>query len=166
MMFNHRNAYFFGIAANLWHIFIFAGVFALTAPYLTTLEVSLTRTVVVGCISILIGIILRLNYFGVQVDVKNHQYRNFNAVFGIKRGAWHMLPALKKIVLTSRNVSSWNTPNGISPTFKSSATIFTIALFGDSEQPELFFQTENEKDANVKASFLAKELKIQLDSKL
>ena len=165
-MFNHRNAYFFGSAANLWNIFIFAGVFSLTAPYLITLEVSQARTVIVGCVAIVIGIILKTNYFGIQIDLKNRQYRDFNAIFGVKRGTWHKLPQLSKMVLTSKNVSSWNTPNGISPTFKSNTTIYTIALFGKDEQPVLFFQTENESDANQKANHLSNEFKIQVNSSI
>lgn len=164
MMFQHRNAYFFGSAANLWHIFIFAGVFSLTAPYLITLEVSMARTVIVGCVAILIGITLKLNYSGIEIDLEKKLYRNFHAVFGIKRGDWQKLPELNKIVLTSRNVSSWNTPNGISPTFKSNTVIYTVALFGVQEQPILFFQTENKSEANEKASFLNEELKIERES--
>jgi hypothetical protein len=162
MIFSHKSTYFFGNAANLWHIFIFAGVFALTAPYLITLEVSLTRTIIVGCVSILTGLVLRLNYNGIQIDIKNDTYRNFNAVLGIKHGKWKKLPELQKIVFTSKNVSSWNTPNGISPTFKTNSTIYTVALIADSENPVLFLQTENEKAAIEKAKFLAKELKLTL----
>jgi hypothetical protein len=162
MVFSHRSSYFFGNAANLWYIFIFAGVFALTAPYLITLEVSLTRTIIVGCVSILIGLVLRLNYNGIQIDIKNDSYRNFIAVLGIKLGKWKKLPELQKVVFTSKNVSSWNTPNGISPTFKTNRIIYTVALLSASEHPVLFLQTENEKKANEKAKFLAKELKLTL----
>ena len=164
MIFSHRTAYFFGNAANLWHIFIFAGVFALTAPYLITLEVSTTRTVIVGCVAILLGIVLRFNYYGIQIDFQKRQSRNFSAIFGIKSGAWEKLPTLTKVILTEKNVSSWNTSNGISPTFKSSHTIYTIALFGESRQPVLFFQTENEKEAKVKTELLAEKLQLLLDA--
>jgi hypothetical protein len=163
MIFSHRSTYFFGNAANLWHIFIFAGVFALTAPYLITLEVSLTRTVIVGCVAIIIGLSLRFNYYGIQIDYKNGEHRDFTSIFGFKTGPWKKLPNLNKAILTEQNVSSWNTPNGISPTFKSSHTIYTIALFGDAEQPALFIQTENEKEAKEKAGLLAEKLQLMLE---
>lgn len=162
MIFSHRSTYFFGNAANLWHIFIFAGVFALTAPYLITLEVSTTRTVIVGCVALIIGLSMRFNYYGVQIDYKNGKYRDFTSIFGFKVGPWKKLPNLNKVILTEKNVSSWNTPNGISPTFKTNSTIYTVALLSDSEQPVLFIQTENEKEASKKANFLAKELKLNL----
>jgi len=162
-MFNHRNSYFFGNAANLWHIFIFAGVFSLTAPYFISLEVSQARTIIVGVVALIIGIVLKINYYGIQIDFDQKKYRNFISILGFKQGNWIVLPELERIVLTSKNVSTWNTPNGISPTHKSNATIFTIALFRNSEQLELFFQTENESDAINKAKQLAEKLHIPLE---
>jgi hypothetical protein len=163
MIFSHRSTYFFGNAANLWHIFIFAGVFALTAPYLITLEVSMTRTVIVGCIALIIGLALRFNYYGVQIDYENAKCRDFTCTFGLRTGSWKKLPNLKKVILTKQNVSSWNTPNGISPTFKTGHTIYTIALFGDEPQPALIIQTENEKEAKENAGLLADKLQLVME---
>jgi hypothetical protein len=74
------------------------------------------------------------------------------------------LPSLQKVVITGKNVSYWNTPNGISPTFTTNSTIYTIALFAELQNPILFFQTENEKEAIKKALRLSKGFSIRLES--
>jgi hypothetical protein len=108
-----------------------------------------------GIVFVLVGILLITNFRGLQVDPEKKLIRNYTAILGIKTGEWQSLPVIKKITYTSRNVSSWNTPNGISPTFKTNSTIYTIALFTDEENMVYFIQSENKKLADKRAKKLS-----------
>ena len=162
-MFDHRTGYFFGSAAKLWWIFVFTGLFALASPYLMISNVSEIRTVIMGLVAIVLGFALKLNYYGLQIDMAKSRIRDYVAIFGIKRGPWQPIPTIKKINLTSAKVSSWNTPNGVSPTFKSNITKYTIGLFSDNQQPEYLIQTESAKLARVRATQLSKLFGIEID---
>jgi len=163
MIFNHKSGYFFGHAAKLWWIFIITGVFALVSPYIIAMDVSNTRTVIVGLVAIALGLALKLNYFGLQIDQTKKQIRDYTAILGIKTGNWQPIPSFQKITFTSKNVSSWNTPNGISPTFKSNSMTYTIALFADIDTPDFFIQTKNEKLAEQRAKHLSAIFEIELE---
>jgi len=165
-MFTHKNGYFFGQAGKLWLVFVAVAVVTLLAPYIVEIEVSTTRVLVVGGVALLAGFSLKLNDQGLQINLKNYKYRYYHRIFGFKKGKWKDLPSLQKVVITGKNVSYWNTPNGISPTFRTNSTIYTIALFAELQNPILFFQTENEKEANKKALRLSKGFSIRLESSL
>ncbi len=163
-MLTHRNDYFFGKAAELWFIFIIAGVFILLSPLIIRLEVGNTRIILISGAAIFIGLSLKFNDLGFQLDYKKQRYRHYYSIFGFKKGAWEQLPLLKKVVLTSKDISSWNTPNGISPTFKTTSIVYTIALIRETGTPMLLLKTENEKEAIQKAKHLAEALSIKLES--
>lgn len=162
-MFDHKSGYFFGEAAKLWWVFIVAGLFAWISPLLVHLDVSNLRVAIIGLIAIIIGTILKLNYFGLQIDQSNNRIRNYTTFLGIKTGVWQKSPQVIKITVTSKNVSTWNTPNGISPTYKSNTVIYTIALFSISDNPDFFIQTDNKNIAMLKAEQLSKLYKIQVE---
>ena len=160
-MFDHKAGYFFGYAAKIWWQFTAAGLFALSSPLIIGLQVPLSRIIVIGVVALLIGATMKLNYYGLQIS--KNRIRNYTAIFGIKTGKWQALPNFLKITLTARNVSSWNTPNGISPTFKSNATNYTIALFSDKGHPDFFIQTEDKNVADEKAEQLSELFGIELE---
>lgn len=160
-MFTHISGYFFGYAAKIWWQFIAAGLFALGSPLFIGLEVSISRVILVGVVALLIGITLKLNYHGLQI--KRNKIRDFTAIFGIKTGPWQNLPRFQRIAFTMNNVSFWNTPNGVSPTFKSNVTTYTIALFSEEENPDYFIQTENKQLANKQVDALSKLLKLPVE---
>lgn len=162
-MFDHKSEYFFGDAARLWWLFCLAGLFAWVSPFLFDLDVSNLRVAIVGFVAIIIGIILKFNYYGLQIDLSNNRIRNYTAILGFKIGDWQKCPPFQKITLTSKNVSSWNTPNGISPTFKSNTSIYTIALFSNADNPDFFIQTENKNIADRNAKQLSELLNIKVD---
>ena len=162
-MFDHRTGYFFGSAAKLWWIFVFVGLFAIASPYLMISNVSELRATIIGLVAIVLGFALKLNYYGLQIDMAKSRIRDYVAVFGIRRGQWQSIPTIKKINLTSAKVSSWNTPNGVSPTFKSNITKYTIGLFSDNQQPEYLLQPESAKLARVRATQLSKLFGIEIN---
>lgn len=160
-MFDYKTGYFFGFAAKIWWQFSAAGLFAISSPLIIDLQVPLSRVIIVGVVALLIGITLKLNYYGLQID--RDKIRDYMAIYGIKIGRWQSIPQFQKVTFTSRNVSSWNTSNGISPTFKTNTTIYTIALFSKKENPDFFIQTEDYKIANEKAEELSELLGIGLE---
>jgi hypothetical protein len=162
-VFNHRTGYFFGSAAKFWWVFIAVGLFALASPYMLTLDISTLRTVLVGLVAITLGLVLRLHYFGLQIDIGKKQIRDYITILGIKRGKWRPIPHIRKITFTSAKVSSWNTPNGISPTFKSNVTAYTIGLFTHGVSPEFLIQTENKHVASTRAAQLSELFGIEID---
>ena len=118
----------------------------------------------VGITALVLGLGMKLSYSGIQIDFKARKARHFQSIFGIKKGEWTELPSLQRIVTTAENVSFWNTPNGISPTFKTHLTTYTIGLFGEGDQPHYFFQTDNPKQADRLAKTLATGLGLDLPS--
>ena len=161
-MFNHITGYFFGFASKNWWQFVAAGLFALGSPLVIGLEVPLSRVIIVGVVALLMGLSLKLNYFGLQIS--GNKIRNYTAFFGFKTGSWQALPSFQRMTLTHKNVSSWNTPNGVSPTFKSNSTIYTIALFTGGANPDYFIQTEDKKLADKRADELSDLLNINIEN--
>ena len=159
----HKTQYFFGGAAKMWWFFILAGTFAFSSQFIFEMEVSALKSTLVGFALLFIGLILKVHHQGLQIDFKSDKIRNYTSIMGIKTGQWHSLSHIKKITLTSKNVSSWNTPNGISPTFRNDYAIYTLALFSDREDPDYFIQTESKIDAEKKAKTLSEILAISLD---
>ena len=159
-MINHKEGYLLGDAAQWWYLFVGAGIFALLAPYFFVLQTSITRVWIVGSLAILAGACLRLHYFGTQVDSEKGQIRNFYTIFGIRKGEWKPLNGIVKIYLTSQNTSSWSTPNGVSPSFKSNITTYTVGLFDQTDDPQYFLQTTDLKKAKQLASSLSDGLSI------
>lgn len=162
-MYSYVSGYFFGGAAKFWWLFIAAGVFSFSSPYIMDSDISSGRAAVVAAGAILIGVSLKLNNFGLQVDIKKDRIRDYVSIMGIKKGQWQRIPDVQKITLTSKNVSSWNTANGISPTFKSTNSIFTIAIFSDRSAPDYLIQIENERHASKQAEKLSAFFGVKLE---
>ena len=141
-MIDFRLRYFFGDAGKLWFVFIAAGLFAFISPYILELNVTVARTIVIGASFITIGILLRSFFFGIQIDPSRKRFRYYSSYLWIKVGNWMDLPPLQKVVHTSKKVTFWNTPNGVSPTFRGRATIYTIGLFSSKNQPDIIIQAE------------------------
>lgn len=163
MMFDHKSSYFFGDAVKFWFMFVLVGLFGVVSPYVLHTDISYVKAALVGGIFMVGGAALRFIYEGVQIDTENKRYREYTAFFGIITGKWIALPDIHKLVLTSKNVSYWGTPNGITPTFKFNTTFYTIALFDKEDQLEIFMQTEKEKRAKNSAKILSEKLDLPVD---
>ena len=163
MSYNLKTKYIFGNGARLWIIFIIAGVFAWLSPYIyPEQENDPVKVILVGTFGVVLGLVLRFSTKGIQIDTGNQRIREYSSYFGIKVGQWNSLPAFDRIVLTSKKVSHWNTPNGISPTFKSDIKLFTIGLFAGNPNPEYIIQSESQKLAETEAERISKLLNVSL----
>ena len=158
-----KTKYLFGNASRFWLIFILAGIFAWLSPYLFEQENEPVKVILVGAFGVLAGLTLRFSYSGIQIDKKNHRIREFSSFFGIRKGDWTTLPSFSKVVHTKNKVSFWNTPNGVSPTFKSSVTTYTIGLFAGAENPEYIIQSESEALSKNEAKRISELLNVTLE---
>lgn len=141
-----KTGYVFGEAAKWWYLFLIAGLCTCTIPLFYQLEVEPFVAYVFGSGMLLLALILRQNWYFLEIDGNRKRYRKGVAVFGFSTGTWSELPPISSIRETSANVRSWNTPNGITPTFMSNRQLFTIGLFED-ETLHLFVQTAHEPSA-------------------
>lgn len=163
-MIDFRLRYFFGDAGKLWFVFMLAGLFALMSPYILELDVTKTRTVIIGSVFICIGVLLKSCYMGIQIDPQKKRFRYFNAYFWIKFGSWMDLPLLEKVVHTSKKVTFWNTPNGVSPTFKGRATIYTLGLFSNKNQPDIIIQSEKQSSVRKMLDRLTEQFQLDVET--
>ncbi len=131
------------------------GLFAIISPHFITLQVTTLKASLVGVFMLLLGLTLRLNHSGVQINSSAGLIRDYTAVFGFKKGQWLPLNDLTRLELTSKKVVSWNTPNGISPTFKSGVTTYTIGLFSVEAYPKYILQTISKLKADKSANTLS-----------
>ena len=161
--FSLKTRYVFGNASRFWPVFILAGVFAWVSPYLFDQDNEPLKVILVGSFGVLLGLTLKFCTMGVQIDMKSKRIRSYSSYFGIRTGTWKDLPEFTKIVLTSKKVSFWNTPNGISPTFKTDTVTYTIGLFAKGEQPEYIIQSESESLTEREAKRLAELLGVTLE---
>jgi hypothetical protein len=165
-MFDRKTEYMFGSASKFWFAFVAVAFFIWLSPLFMEQEDLPLRTVLVGAVPFLIGICLRFTYYGIQIDPEQNSVREYTAVLGIKTGAWAALPNLRKITLSSKSVSSWNTSNGISPTFRSTRILYTTALYAASATPAYSIQTENIKAARKDAKTLSELLHLQVEGSI
>ena len=158
-----KTRYVFGNASRFWPVFMLAGMFAWVSPYMFEQDNEPVKVILVGSFGVLLGLTLRFCTMGIQIDMQTKRIRNYSSYFGIRVGEWKYLPGFKKIVLTSKKVTYWNTPNGISPTFKTDTTMYTIGLFAEEDKPECIIQSESEKLAESEAKRLADLLDVTLE---
>ncbi len=71
-MFDMKTGYLFGDAGKLGSIFILAGLFAWSSPWLFDPGISMIRIIVVGSAAVFIGMALRMNFQGLEIDVKTN----------------------------------------------------------------------------------------------
>lgn len=165
MNYSLKTKYIFGNGARLWIVFIIAGVFAWLSPYIyPQQENDPLKVILVGAFGVVLGLALRLCTKGLQIDLQQKRIREYASYFGIKSGEWKSLPTFDRVVLTSRKVSHWNTPNGVSPTFKSDVNIYTIGLFSGDANPEYIIQSESQKLAEREAEQISNLLSVPLKS--
>lgn len=161
--FETRTAYVFGAAANLWLLFLGIAVALWLSPYFEEQENSLLMTVVLGTIAFLIGLCLRFSFDGVEIDAAKKSIREYTSILGFKTGEWKPLPDLKKLRFTSYSSSSWNTPNGTSPTFRSTSTMYSITLVSDTTLPNYIISLSNRKHALKTVQALADLLHLEVE---
>ena len=161
-----RTANVFGYAVYFWVLFTAIAVVFWMSPLFIEQENPLLRTMVLGAVSFLIGLCFRFSYLGVEIDADKEKVRKFTSILGFKIGDWENLPALQKLVLTSAVSNAWNTPNGISPTFRSTSTLYVITLVADSAIDNITIKLQNKTQAQASAKALAELLHLETQDNL
>ncbi|WP_345156712.1 hypothetical protein [Pontibacter saemangeumensis] len=116
-----------------------------------------------GTVAFLIGLCLRFSFHGVEVDAESGRLREFTSILGYKTGEWKPLTDLTKLRLSSYSTSSWNTPNGTSPTFRSTSTIYTITLVSEKPLTDYSISLTNRKQALHTVQALARLLHLPVE---
>jgi hypothetical protein len=142
-----RTQKFFSNGPNLLGLLsTVSGILALGSLTLIENETSVEKTIWVGIGAILIGGVLMSISSGKMLDFKNSRFREYVSVLGFYAGKWESLPTIEKVELIHHSFTFQNTPNAITPTFKSRVTVYKVVLF--SEQVVLLtLEFDREKNA-------------------
>ena len=144
-------------------LLILAGLFAIVSPAFLESRSSLERSLFIGVVTLVIGMVIIFSYGGVLIDFSGNRMKEYFCIVGFKIGGWVELPKIKTMKLIEVNRKSTNTPNGISPTFSGSVTFYKTFLYADSTNPVLSFDY-NRRDRAVKdAEHLATHLEATLE---
>ncbi|RDV14999.1 hypothetical protein DXT99_12000 [Pontibacter diazotrophicus] len=164
--YDRKTGYVFGGASSFWFLFVAIALIIWLSPLFIKQENSSIKTLLIGAAALLLGLCLRFTFYGTQVDPERGRIREYTSLLGYRTGDWEKLPDLKRLRFTSNNVSSRNTPNGISPTMRHTSTVYTIALFSYAATPDYVIKTENKKEALQDAQALAKILHLKVEDRL
>ena len=147
-------------------LLIFAGVFAFLSPLLFESHVTLEKTILVGAVFLMIGLVVMLTYGGTMINFTEKRVKEYTSVCGYKLGDWIPLPGISTVKVISIHYKVTNTPNGISPTLSGSITVFKILLWSADHAPEFSFDYTNKERAIHQAKQLAAGLNVTLELKL
>ncbi len=136
-------------------ICIFAGVFVLLSPMFLESETPLEKILIVGAVSVVIGLIIVTTYSGTLIDVAGNKVKEYVSVCSCRFGKWTTLPAISAIKVVSTSHIHTNIPNGISPTLSGKVREFNMLLFSEHRLPELSFTYTSKDQAIEEARQLA-----------
>ncbi len=157
-MIQFRKQNFFSNGPNLLGMILFLAGLVAFGTLLFLNQTDVQKTIWVGLIACIIGIVLMTISSGIAIDFKTYQYRSYESILGVTFGEWKKLPPIQKIDLIQHSYTSQNTPNGITPTFSSKHLIHKIVLIS-AEQVELTIDFRQEKKAIVAGEKLQKLLR-------
>jgi hypothetical protein len=144
-------------------ILVFTGIFVLVSPAFLSSGSSIEKVLIVGMVSVIIGLLIILTYKGTLIDFEERKFKKYSSVAGFKFGDWKPLPLLSKIKSESKTYISRNTPNGISPTLSGRVTEYHTTIYSINSKPIFLFNYSNPKESLKQAKRLAKGLEIDLD---
>jgi hypothetical protein len=128
-------------------------------------QTSLEKLLIVGAISVIVGLIIVSTYGGTLIDFTENKVKEYHSISGYKNGHWTKLQAISTVSVISASYFSTNTPNGISPTFSGTVTEFRILLLSENMTPVLTFKYKNKNLAVNVAKQLATKLRVTLELK-
>ena len=144
-------------------LLIFAGVVVILSPLVLASQSSLEKLLIVGSISVVIGLIITFTYDGTVINFAENSVKVYQSISGFKTGNWTKLQAISTVKVISRSYFTTNTPNGISKTLSGKITEFRILLLSENMTPVLTFRYKNQKLAINNARQLAAQLKAKLE---
>ena len=146
-MLKFRNQKFFNNGPNLLGLFItLAGITALVGTLFFYPDEKNNFNLIIGLISMGLGIVLMTFYSGKILDFQRSQFKEYFSVLGITYGSWKDLPPIQKAELVQHEYVSRSVPNAITPSFYTRNLVFKIALIS-AEKVELVLEFFKEKEA-------------------
>lgn len=146
-MLKFRNQKFFSNGPNLLGLFItLAGITALVGTLFFYPEDKTNFNLIIGSISIGIGILLMTFSTGKILDFQNSRFKEYFSVLGIKYGSWKDLPPIQKVELVHHEYVSRSVPNAITPSFYTRNLVFKIAMLS-AEKVEMVLEFSKEEEA-------------------
>jgi hypothetical protein len=128
-----------------------AGLLVLISPWIIASGSSIEKTIAVGVIAGLIGIILVSLSSGILVDFDGHRIKHFQNVLWMKLGDWEPIPRVQNVELIHHSYRSKNVPNGITPTMSGQMTMYKCVLkFDEGVILSLDFLKEKEAITAIK----------------
>jgi hypothetical protein len=85
-------------------------------------------------------------------------------VLGIKTGQWKMIPPFHRLTIHQGTFSYQTRPNGISPSFGGTATVYRVSLHGDDFN--IMLLSESRQKALKDLKILAENLHLTAESYL
>jgi len=161
--FETKTTHVFGRESSFWPLFIAVAAILWLSPLFDGRENFLLRTMALGAAAFLIGLFLRFSFHGVEIDAAKENIREYTSILGFRTGNWEPLPKLRKLHFTSYTSSSWNTSNGISPTFRSTSILYKITLVSDTPQPHYSISFTDRKQALQSIQALAAQFHLPVE---
>lgn len=114
-----------------------------------------------GIADLITGVALSFSYMGIQIDVKNHLYRNYISFFGLPIGTWKSLDIYTNTAVLRSLVKYTSYYRGVIP-LNTRETYYEVYLLNESHREKLLVERlTNKEQAIVKAKSLANTLKIE-----
>lgn len=140
-----------------------AGIFIIISPSFLASGSSVEKTIVVGVMALVIGLIIVTSYGGTLIDFGTKGVKEYFVFCGYRTGRWEPLPPIEKVKVVATSFRSTNTPNGISPTLSGKVTEYKVLLYSDNPTPTFSFIYTKEDEAKTKAQQIAKGLDVELE---
>lgn len=140
-----------------------AGLLIIASPLFLSSGSSLEKTIIVGAVAVVIGLIIVTSYSGTLIDLSGKRVMEYFVFCGYRTGKWESLPSIQKVKMVATSFKSVNTPNGISPTLSGKVTEYKVLLYADAPTPELSFSYSKEDKARERAQLIASQLDVELE---
>jgi hypothetical protein len=119
-------------------------------------------------IALIIGGFVILSNNGIELDLKNNQYRNVFSILGLNIGHWKNFPKMESISVFRSNISTKVGGIGMSSTASAriSEKAILINLFPENGKPTTLYFTKDEKVALEISEKLKMKYEVEIINKL
>ncbi|UGS23381.1 hypothetical protein [Flavobacterium channae] len=132
------------------------------------LNVTFGPAFVLIWIALIIGGFVLLSKDGIELDLKNNQYRSVFSILGLNIGDWKNFPEIEYISISRSKVSTKVGGIGMSSTASAriSEKVILINLFSENRKPVKLYYTKDENVALEICEKLKSKYKVEIINKL
>lgn len=165
-MYDFKKWSLFSIGPHLLGlIFIAVGFFTMISPCFIPSDVTLIKTLLVGSLFFLLGVVVVSSYSGVLFDFEKKRYQMYYAFAGFRSGPWNILPVVTLVKVFPRTIKGSYTPNGINPTATLNAVVYVVAIYGQQVKPIVVLEYNTINSALKGANIISSRLNVVLEIK-